>query len=47
LTLRGYDVEKLLRECIFAEKEDRPMNWLAGKTARKPSSADDMRSMQG
>ncbi len=47
LTLRGYDVEKLLRECIFAEKEDRPMNWQACKAASKPSRAADTRSMQG
>ena len=48
LTLRGYDVEKLLRERSFAEKEDRPMNWDICKTVpTKPSRGPAGRSTQG
>jgi hypothetical protein len=47
LKMRGYDIEKLLRECNFAEQEDRPMKWEACKASTKPPSADDIRGMQG
>lgn len=47
LTLRGYDVEKLLRERSFADKEGREMNWDACKTTPKAPTADDLRSQQG
>ena len=46
LMLRGYDVEKLLRERSFAEKEGRQMNWELCKTTSKPLSADEMRRKQ-
>ncbi|NKB55303.1 MAG: hypothetical protein GKS00_03110 [Alphaproteobacteria bacterium] len=29
LMLRGYDIDKLLRERVSAEQEDRPLNWNA------------------
>jgi hypothetical protein len=47
LVLRGYDIEKLLRERAFAEQEGRDMNWNTCKASTKPPSNDDMRSMQG
>lgn len=47
LRMRGYDVEKMLRERNFAEQEERPMNWEACKASTKPHSADDTRNMQG
>lgn len=47
LVLRGYDVEKLLRERAFAEQEGRKMDWSACKASTKPPANDDKRSMQG
>ena len=47
LTLRGYDVEKLLRERAFAEKEGRKMNWNACKVLPKSPSTDNLRNKQG
>lgn len=48
LVLRGYDVEKLLRERAFAEQEGREMNWDACKAAPKgPPSDNGKRSAQG
>lgn len=47
LMMRGYDIEKLLRERAFAEKDGREMNWNACKVSPKPLSTDDLRSQQG
>jgi len=47
LTLRGYDVEKLLRERAFAEEEGREMNWNACKVSPTSPSTGNLRSQQG
>ena len=47
LIFRGYDVEKLLRERSFSEKEGREMNWKACKVTPASASTDDLRNQQG
>ena len=40
LMLRGYDVDKLLRERAVAEEEGRPMDWEACKVPRRRNPVD-------
>ena len=39
LTLRGYDVDRLLRERAVAEQDGRPMNWKSCRTGPGASAA--------